>query len=243
MARSAADVRLSYSVCPIMAESDAACAGGERFGTACGAGEVLFGYKRSGFFGKVFVQAADSGAGRLRYFNMPTQGSKQKPEQGQSKNRNEEFIKIVDTFPPFYYNINRIKSINFYRIIAARRGKAKARFRCVRKIRGKGKASVNGNTARRGHAEAKTYREVKTMVLKVCVGSSCHLRGSYDVIEEMKRLIKKYGVEDKIDLQATFCVGNCTNGVSVLADELLLHNANKDNCEELFLTQVYPLVK
>ena len=32
------------------------------------------------------------------------------------------------------------------------------------------------------------------MVVKVCVGSSCHLRGSYDVIEEMKRLIKKYGV-------------------------------------------------
>lgn len=91
--------------------------------------------------------------------------------------------------------------------------------------------------------EQKTYREVKAMVLKVCVGSSCHLRGSYDVIEEMKRLIKKYGVEDKIDLQATFCVGNCTNGVSVLADEVLLHNANKDNCEELFLTQVYPLVK
>ena len=80
------------------------------------------------------------------------------------------------------------------------------------------------------------------MFLKVCVGSSCHLRGSYDVIEEMKRLIKKYGVEDKIDLQATFCVGNCVNGVSVLADEVLLHNANKDNCEELFLTQVYPLL-
>ena len=80
------------------------------------------------------------------------------------------------------------------------------------------------------------------MVVKVCVGSSCHLRGSYDVIEEMKRLIKKYGVEDKVDLQATFCVGNCTNGVSVLADEVLLHNANKDNCEELFLTQVYPLL-
>ena len=49
-------------------------------------------------------------------------------------------------------------------------------------------------------------------------------------------------MEDKVDLQATFCVGNCTNGVSVLADEVLLHNANKDNCEELFLTQVYPLL-
>lgn len=81
------------------------------------------------------------------------------------------------------------------------------------------------------------------MVLKVCVGSSCHLRGSYDVIEEMKRLIKEHGMEGKIDLQASFCMGNCQNGVSLKADEVLLHNANKDNCEELFLTQVLPKVK
>lgn len=82
--------------------------------------------------------------------------------------------------------------------------------------------------------------EVIVMVVKVCVGSSCHLRGSYDVIEEMKRLVKKYGVEDKVDLQASFCMGNCQNGVSMLADEVLVHNANKDNCEELFLTEIYP---
>ena len=81
------------------------------------------------------------------------------------------------------------------------------------------------------------------MVLKVCVGSSCHLRGSYDVIEEMKRLIKEHGMEGKIDLQASFCMGNCQNGVSLKADEVLVHNANKDNCEELFLTQVRPRVK
>ncbi len=81
------------------------------------------------------------------------------------------------------------------------------------------------------------------MVVKVCVGSSCHLRGSYDVIEELKRLVKQYGVEDKVDLQASFCMGNCQNGVSVRADEALLHNANKENCEELFLTQVLPLLK
>lgn len=81
------------------------------------------------------------------------------------------------------------------------------------------------------------------MVLKVCVGSSCHLRGSYDVIEEMKRLIKEHGMEGKIDLQASFCMGNCQNGVSLKADEVLVHNANKDNCEELFLTQVLPKVR
>ena len=81
------------------------------------------------------------------------------------------------------------------------------------------------------------------MVLKVCVGSSCHLRGSYDVIEEMKRLIREHGMEGKIDLQASFCMGNCQNGVSLKADEVLVHNANKDNCEELFLTEVLPRVR
>ena len=57
------------------------------------------------------------------------------------------------------------------------------------------------------------------------------------------RLVRRHRGDDKVDLQATFCVGNCQNGVSLLADEVLLHNANKDNCEELFLTQVYPFVK
>lgn len=77
------------------------------------------------------------------------------------------------------------------------------------------------------------------MVVKICVGSSCHLRGSYDVIEEFKRLVKEYGVENRVELQATFCVDNCINGVSVLADGVLIHNANKDNAENLFLTEVY----
>lgn len=81
------------------------------------------------------------------------------------------------------------------------------------------------------------------MVVKVCVGSSCHLRGSYDVIEEFKRLIKKYEVEDKVELQATFCVGNCMNGVSVLSDDVLIHNANKNNAEDLFVSEVMSRLK
>ena len=81
------------------------------------------------------------------------------------------------------------------------------------------------------------------MVVKVCVGSSCHLRGSYDVIEEFKRLVKKYEVEDQVELQATFCVGNCMNGVRVLADGVLVHNANKENAEELFIGEVLPRIQ
>ena len=78
------------------------------------------------------------------------------------------------------------------------------------------------------------------MKIKVCVGSSCHLKGSYDVIEEMTKLIKKYQVEDKIELVASFCLGHCIDGVTVQADEYFLHNVSKENLEEIFIKEIYP---
>ena len=94
------------------------------------------------------------------------------------------------------------------------------------------------------------------MTIKVCVGSSCHLKGSYDVIEAFKRVIKKYDVEDLVDLQASFCLGNCARGVTVGCDGMeaaakgpqveavdggfILHSVSADNVEELFATEIYP---
>ncbi|MDY6288545.1 MAG: (2Fe-2S) ferredoxin domain-containing protein [Bacteroidales bacterium] len=94
------------------------------------------------------------------------------------------------------------------------------------------------------------------MTIKVCVGSSCHLKGSYDVIEAFKEVLKKYDVEDLVDLQASFCLGHCAKGVTVLCDGdepaakgpqvetcpegFILHNVNAQNAEELFATEIYP---
>ncbi len=84
------------------------------------------------------------------------------------------------------------------------------------------------------------------MVIKVCVGSSCHLKGSYSVIEAFKEILKKYDVEDLVDLQASFCLGHCAQGVTVVCEEqdtLMLHNVNAENAEEVFAAQVYPLIQ
>lgn len=80
------------------------------------------------------------------------------------------------------------------------------------------------------------------MVLSVCVGSSCHLKGSYDVIETFKKLIEKHGVADKIELRACFCLGRCSDGVAVKADGNYILNVNGANAEEKFIGEILPLV-
>lgn len=57
------------------------------------------------------------------------------------------------------------------------------------------------------------------MKITVCIGSSCHLKGSRLVIEELQYLINKYDMKDEIDLTGTFCMSNCQNGVCVTLDE------------------------
>lgn len=57
------------------------------------------------------------------------------------------------------------------------------------------------------------------MKITVCIGSSCHLKGSRQVVEELQYLIAKHNLKDKIDLGGTFCMGNCQNGVCVTLDD------------------------
>lgn len=72
------------------------------------------------------------------------------------------------------------------------------------------------------------------MEIQVCIGSSCHLKGSYDVIKKLESLIKENGMEEKINLNAAFCLGKCTNGVTIKVDEDIITGTSKENIEEIF---------
>ena len=55
--------------------------------------------------------------------------------------------------------------------------------------------------------------------LSVCIGSSCHLKGSYNVIQTFQHLIEENALHDKVDFKATFCMKRCERpGVAVLLD-------------------------
>ena len=49
----------------------------------------------------------------------------------------------------------------------------------------------------------------------VCIGSSCHLKGSRQVVESIRALIADHDLEEKVEVAGTFCLGQCQNGVCV----------------------------
>jgi len=55
--------------------------------------------------------------------------------------------------------------------------------------------------------------------ITVCIGSSCHLKGSRLVVEGLQNLISQNNLGNKIELAGTFCMGNCQKGVCVKLDD------------------------
>lgn len=56
------------------------------------------------------------------------------------------------------------------------------------------------------------------MKITVCIGSSCHIKGSRQVVEQLQYLIHENDLSDKVELGGTFCMGKCQQGVCVTVD-------------------------
>lgn len=76
------------------------------------------------------------------------------------------------------------------------------------------------------------------MKIKVCIGSSCHLKGSRNVVESLQNLIKDNNLKDSVDLSGVFCMGRCKeNGVSVSVDDKLF-SVVPDDVEDFFENEI-----
>ena len=56
------------------------------------------------------------------------------------------------------------------------------------------------------------------MKVTICIGSSCHLKGSRQVVEQLQRLITEHGLADEVSLAGSFCLEQCQKGVCVTVD-------------------------
>lgn len=71
------------------------------------------------------------------------------------------------------------------------------------------------------------------MIVNVCIGSACHLKGSYEIISIFNDLIKEHNLTDEVVVKAAFCLGNCIGAVSVKVEDQI-YSVQPDNAEKFF---------
>ncbi|MBQ8348585.1 MAG: (2Fe-2S) ferredoxin domain-containing protein [Ruminococcus sp.] len=75
------------------------------------------------------------------------------------------------------------------------------------------------------------------MKVTICIGSSCHIKGSRSVVEQLQYLISENNLGDKVELGGTFCMGNCQKGVCVNVDDEFF-SVTPDTVKEFFENNV-----
>ena len=79
------------------------------------------------------------------------------------------------------------------------------------------------------------------MRITVCLGDSCHLKGTRQVAERLQALIAENGLKDEIDLTGAFCMNRCRTGVSVTLDDEYF-SLSPETTEAFFRNEVLPRV-
>ena len=75
------------------------------------------------------------------------------------------------------------------------------------------------------------------MKVTVCIGSSCHIKGSRHVVEKLQNLIAENNLGDTVELCGTFCLGRCQEGVCVTVDDVF-HSVSPDTVEAFFENEI-----
>ena len=82
------------------------------------------------------------------------------------------------------------------------------------------------------------------MIIQVCVGSSCHLKGSSEIVELFTKAIETHCLEDEITLAGSFCIGKCNRqGVTVQVDDEIHVGITRESFKEFFNDKVLAVIE
>ena len=82
------------------------------------------------------------------------------------------------------------------------------------------------------------------MIVQICVGSSCHLKGSEKIVELFGKAIEEHKLENEITLAGSFCTGKCNRvGVTVSVDDDVHTGITPENFNEVFRENVLNVLK
>ncbi len=69
----------------------------------------------------------------------------------------------------------------------------------------------------------------------VCVGTTCHLRGSQKLLQELLGRVEAAEAEERVEIRATFCMEACDRGPTVKVAGHVLHRATADQAMDLLM--------
>ncbi len=82
------------------------------------------------------------------------------------------------------------------------------------------------------------------MIIQICVGSSCHIKGSEELVDLFQDAIAKNGLEGEITLAGSFCTGRCNReGVTVAVDDDVFTGVTPEKFEAFFEENILKRIK
>lgn len=82
------------------------------------------------------------------------------------------------------------------------------------------------------------------MTIEICLGSSCHVKGSKKIFALVEKAIKENSLEKKVKIAGTLCLGHCdSEGVNMKIDNEIVTGVKVENFDEIFKTKVLDVVK
>ncbi len=80
------------------------------------------------------------------------------------------------------------------------------------------------------------------MIVQICVGSSCHLKGSERIVELIRKAVSDNGLEDKVVLTGSFCAGKCNRvGVTITVDDKIYTGITPESFSDFFRDTILPV--
>ena len=82
------------------------------------------------------------------------------------------------------------------------------------------------------------------LIVQVCVGSSCHLKGSPEIVELLENAVAQHHIEDEVVLTGSFCIGKCNRvGVTVQVNDDVHVGITTENFREFFKKNILDVIK
>lgn len=77
------------------------------------------------------------------------------------------------------------------------------------------------------------------MTIEICLGSSCHVKGSKRIFALTEKAIKENKLEKKVKLAGTLCLGKCeSSGVNIKIGDEVVTGVTESNFQDIFSEKV-----